>query len=135
MTKAFQKYLQHTPRKELIAGEKKDTRSRKGEESPLAATSINRILATLRHFAGWLNAQRTIPTGNPFEGVKDIGMQDPAWNVQKPRELNRLRIACEQRMAFCTRADQNALLAVGNSIVLLLAIHRSAGKRAGDAQH
>ncbi|WP_218127068.1 tyrosine-type recombinase/integrase [Catalinimonas alkaloidigena] len=106
MSKAFLKWLHTAPRREVGAAER-----RKGEgDRPLAATSVNRILATLRHFGGWLHGQRPLPTGHPFEGVKNLAIDEPAWNGLTVREVTRLKIACEQRLALCTRADQNALL-------------------------
>ena len=51
---------------------------------PLKATTTNRVMATLRHFARWLHQQRPLLAGNPLEGVKDIGA---------PEELH----ACQSR--------------------------------------
>lgn len=73
-------------------------------------TTVNRILATLRHFSRWLHAQRPLLAGNPFQGVRDVNADEPEWNGLTSRQMLRLKSACEQRIKSCTRADQNPLL-------------------------
>ncbi|WP_378411397.1 tyrosine-type recombinase/integrase [Rhodocytophaga aerolata] len=123
MSKSFQKHLQNTPRGEGVvkegAAEKKKNGEWKRANQPLTATSINRIMATLRHFARWLHKQRPFVTGLPVEGTKDIMIEQPVWNGLTPREVTCLRIACDQRMAICTRANQNPLLEVAVFYTLL----------------
>lgn len=84
-----------------------------------APTSINRCLATLRHFAKWVHGQRPFVAGNPFAGVKDLATDDPDWNGLSPREIMRLKAACEQRMAICTKKHQNPLMETAIFYVLL----------------
>lgn len=76
----------------------------------LEATSINRILATIKHFANWLKKNKELPGGNPFQGVKFIQVEDPAWNGLTPIEITRLKAACEIRLNACTKKHQNPLL-------------------------
>lgn len=96
VTKHFQRDLQQTisPR----------------TQKPYKATSINRIMATLRHFGRWLHQQRPLLAGDPFAQVKDIQTDAPDWNGLTPRQLMRLKSACEQRLNSCTRQNQNPLL-------------------------
>lgn len=74
------------------------------------ATSINRILATVKHFANWLKKNKELPGGNPFQGVKFIQVEDPSWNGLAPIEITRLKAACEIRLNACTKQHQNPLL-------------------------
>ena len=71
------------------------------------ATTINRILATLRHVARWIDKQRPFLAGSPFAGVKDITISRPAWNGMLPQQVMALKSACEVRIRACTRSDQN----------------------------
>ncbi len=77
---------------------------------PYSATTINRVLATLRHFGRWLHGCRPLLAGSPFEGVRDLQTDEPEWNGLTGRQILRLKSACEQRLGLCTRADQNPLL-------------------------
>lgn len=72
--------------------------------------TINRIMATIRHFGRWLHSQRPLLAGDPLANVKDIQTDAPDWNGVSPRNLMRLKSACEQRLKACTRKDQNPLL-------------------------
>lgn len=74
------------------------------------ATSINRILATVKHFANWLKKNKDLPGGNPFLGVKFIQVEDPSWNGLTSIEITRLKAACEIRLNACTKKHQNPLL-------------------------
>ncbi len=84
-----------------------------------APTTINRCLATLRHFAKWVDGQRSFVAGSPFAGVKDLAIDSPDWNGLSPREVMRLKAACEQRLAMCTRKNQNPLKETAIFYVLL----------------
>jgi integrase/recombinase XerD len=79
-------------------------------QKPLKETTINRVLATVRHFGKWLHKQRPLLAGNPLEGVRDIQVDEPDWNGLTSRQLMRLKAACEQRVNACQRGDQNPLL-------------------------
>jgi integrase/recombinase XerD len=91
--------------------DKEEAKKKNGEwqraGKPLSATSINRILATLRHFAKWLHAQRPFTTGNPVESVRDIVTEHPVWNGLTQREITCLKAACDQKLAICSQANQN----------------------------
>ena len=76
---------------------------------PYKETTINRVLATLRHFANWLHHQRPLLAGDPLQGVRDIQVDDPDWLGLTSRQVLRLKAACEQRIAACIREDQNPL--------------------------
>lgn len=86
---------------------------------PYKATTINRIMATIRHFGSWLHKQRPLLAGNPLAGVKDIQTDAPDWNGLTNRQILRLKAACEQRMKGCGRADQNPVLEQAVFLVLL----------------
>lgn len=96
VTKHFQKQLQQS-----IASQ---------TGAPLKATTVNRVLATVRHFGRWLHNQRPLPAGNPLHGVKDLQVEEPDWNGLTPTQIMRLKSAGEQRLQACQRVDQNPLL-------------------------
>jgi integrase/recombinase XerD len=74
------------------------------------ATTINRILATLRHFGNWLHKERKLMAGNPFAQVKMIQVEEPSWNGLTALEVTRLKSACDFRMNACTKNNQNPQL-------------------------
>lgn len=86
---------------------------------PYKPATVNRVLATVRHFSRWLHKTRPFLAGPPFAGVKALALEAPAWNGLISREVLRLRAACEQRLKACTRRDQNPLLEVAVFHVLL----------------
>ena len=88
--------------------------------SAYASTSINRILATLRHFARFVHDRRGFQAGNPFEGVKDLTVQLPEWNGLTDLELMRLRAAVDQLCQLQTRANQRP---ARNRATFVLALH------------
>ena len=77
---------------------------------PFKPTTINRIMATVKHFSKWVTDRRKLLAGDPFAGVKDIEVDPPDWNGLTNKQIMRLKAACEQRMKTCDRADQNPLL-------------------------
>lgn len=81
------------------------------------ATSVNRIIATIQHFANWLQKLRKLPGGNPFLGVRSIQVEDPAWNGLSSIEITRLKSACDTRLHACVKKQQNPLL---EYVVLLI---------------
>lgn len=89
-------------------------------QAPLEATTINRVMATVRHLARWLHKLRPLLAGDPMIGVKDIATDQPAWNGLTALQLMRLKSACEQRLSSCTRKNQNPLL---ESTVFHLLLH------------
>ena len=74
------------------------------------ATSVNRIIATIKHFCNWLLKQHELPGGNPFWGVKSIHIEDPSWNGLSAIQITRLKSACETRLNACKKKQQNPLL-------------------------
>lgn len=88
-------------------------------KQPYKATTVNRVMATVRHFGAWLHKQRPLLAGSPLAGVKDIAIDAPDWNGLTNRQIMRLKSACEQRLNFCKRGDQNPLLERAVFLVLL----------------
>lgn len=84
-----------------------------------AATTVNRVMATLRHFSKWLVSVRPLLAGDPLQGLRDIQVDAPAWNGLNDRQLMRLKSACDHRLHACRRKDQNPLLEVVVFYVLL----------------
>jgi integrase/recombinase XerD len=106
VTKGFLKYLQN----------QKSSKT----NQPYIATTINRILATIRHFANWLKKQITLPSGNPFTGVKLIQVEEPAWNGLTENEIMRLKGACDNRLNACNKKYQNPVLETAVFYILLM---------------
>ncbi len=86
---------------------------------PYKATSINRIMATIRHVRRWLHQQRPLLAGDPLAQVKELQTDAPNWNGLTSRQLMRLKSACEQRIKSCTRKNQNPLMETALFYVLL----------------
>ncbi|QDV73221.1 tyrosine-type recombinase/integrase [Botrimarina mediterranea] len=86
---------------------------------PLAPTTIDRVLATLRTAAKWIAHQRPFLAGFPMAKVKDTTpKRRPAWRGLPELAEGRLRNASLQLMKTNTRANQrpyrnHALLYVG----------------------
>lgn len=72
--------------------------------------TVNRVLATVRHFGRWIHNQRPLLAGNPVQGMLDIQVDAPDWNGLTQQQVVYLKTACEQRIKTCQRADQNPLL-------------------------
>ena len=72
-------------------------------------SSMNRVLATLRHFAGFVHGQAPFVAGDPFAGVKDVSTEEPVWNGLTNRQLSLCRAAIDVRLATCKRKNQNPL--------------------------
>jgi integrase/recombinase XerD len=96
ISRQYQKKLQHTI--------SENTGSR------LKATTVNRNMATLRHFGRWLHQQRPFLAGDPLARVKDIDVDAPDLNGLTARQVMRIKAACEQRMKACTKAMQDPIL-------------------------
>ena len=78
-------------------------------EKAYAPTSVNRMLATLRHFARFVNQHRAFEAGSPFDGVRDLAVKSPEWNGIKDISLMRLRAALDQVTQLSIRKDQMPL--------------------------
>ena len=74
----------------------------------LAAATVNRALATLKHVAGWIHHQHPFLVGNPCEKVKNIDEDEPEWRGLEDIQVNRLRSAAEQLTHMKSRSNQNA---------------------------
>ena len=83
------------------------------------ATTVNRVMATIRHVGRWLHQQRPLLAGDPMMQVKDLQTDAPDWNGLTSKQLMRLKSACEQRIKSCTRKNQNPLLETTVLYVLL----------------
>lgn len=83
------------------------------------ATSINRIMATLGHFAKWLHERNPLPAGDPFQGVSTIRTDQPDWNGLSERQIMLMKSACDVRLKICTQKNQNPQLEAAVFYVLL----------------
>lgn len=82
------------------------TKPKRRYQNGYAPTSINRTLATLRHFSKHVQAARTFEAGNPLEGVEDLLIGEPEWDGLSELELMRLRAALDQVTQLSTRGHQ-----------------------------
>lgn len=71
-----------------------------------APTSVNRTLATLRHFARSIDAHRQFEAGFPLNEVSDLDVREPEWHGLSDLQLMRLRSALDQVTQLSTRAQQ-----------------------------
>lgn len=74
-----------------------------------SATTINRMLATLRHCARWIHRQRPFLAGNPTERVPDLNVDDPEWKGLRDIDITRLKAAAEQLIHVKRRRNQHPL--------------------------
>jgi len=72
-------------------------------------TSINRILATMRHCAAWVHRRRPFLAGNPTHRILDIAVEDPEWKGLAGIELTRLKAAGEQLIHMKHRRNQQPI--------------------------
>jgi integrase/recombinase XerD len=72
----------------------------------LAASTVNRVLATLKHAAQWIHRQRPFLVGNPCKTVRPLDTDDPEWHGLEDIQVNRLRSAVEQLVHIKRRASQ-----------------------------
>ncbi|MHB9063330.1 MAG: tyrosine-type recombinase/integrase [Pirellulaceae bacterium] len=75
----------------------------------LAATSINRVLATIKHVAGWIHLRRPFLVGNPCARVHSFDVDEPEWGGLPDLAVNRLKSAAEQLCHISARASQQPL--------------------------
>ena len=66
---------------------------RKLERSP---TTVNRMLATLRHASAWIHRQRPFLAGPPCDRIQDLELEEPEWKGLEDIEMTRLKSAAEQ---------------------------------------
>jgi integrase/recombinase XerD len=77
--------------------------------SKRSPTTINRVLATLRHCARWIHRQRPFLAGNPTERVADLNVDDPEWKGLRDIDITRLKAAAEQLVHLKRRRNQHPL--------------------------
>jgi integrase/recombinase XerD len=87
-------------------------------------TTVNRVLATLKHVAAWIEVRRTFLAGNPCRGVKELVIEEPSWKGLSDVEVMRLRSAAEQLVHLKKRANQHALR---DRAIFLVLLHTGLG--------
>ena len=70
-------------------------------------TTVNRMLATLRHCASWVHRKRPFLAGNPTERIADVAVDDPEWKGLADIEITRLKAAAEQLIHVKRRRNQH----------------------------
>ena len=75
----------------------------------LAPSTVNRVLATVRHTARWIHRQRPFLAGFSMERIQDLQTPEPTWKGLSDLEVTRLRSAAEQLLHLNTRANQNPI--------------------------
>ena len=95
----------------------------------LAASTVNRALATLKHAANWIEKQRPFLVGNPCEGVRTIEEDAPDWNGLEDDELEAILAAADKlveegegQYALRDRAILVVLLRTGLRVSELLSL-------------
>ena len=82
-------------------------------------STINRVLATLKHSARWIEAQRPFLAGNPTRRVKNLAVEEPEWKGLRDIDVMRLQSAAEELCRLSMRRDQQPLRAYAVLILLL----------------
>ncbi|MBX9625552.1 MAG: tyrosine-type recombinase/integrase [Gemmataceae bacterium] len=82
-------------------------------------TTVNRMLATLRHCAGWVHHRRPFLAGDPCDGVRELVTTEPAWKGLSDVAVMRLRSAAEQLVHLKARRNQHPLRDRAIFLVLL----------------
>lgn len=82
-------------------------------------TTVNRVLATLRHCSAWVHHRRPFLAGDPCAGVRELVTTEPAWKGLSDVAVMRLRSAAEQLVRLKARADQHPLRDRAIFLVLL----------------
>jgi integrase/recombinase XerD len=73
------------------------------------ASTVNRVLASLRHCAGWVHERRPFLAGNPCRGVRELSLDEPVWKGLSDLQVMQLRSAAEQLVYLKTRKNQRGL--------------------------
>ena len=89
------------------------------ERSGRRATTVNRLLATIRHAASWIHRKRPFLAGNPTDRIAELRVDDPEWKGLTDQDVTRLRSAAEQLLYLKGRLDQNPLRDYAIFLVLL----------------
>lgn len=90
------------------------------KKQDLAASTVNRVLATLKHVSGWIHHQRAFLVGNPCDRVRHIDEDEPDWRGLEDIQVNRLRSAAEQLIHIKGRANQ---MPVRDNAIFLSLVH------------
>src|SRR5205823_5649904 len=78
------------------------------EQEKRKPTTVNRVLATLKHAAGWIHHYRPFLAGNPTDRIQELQLDDPDWKGLTDLQVVRLRSAAEQLLRLKTGKHQNA---------------------------
>lgn len=79
------------------------------ERAKRKPATINRVLATLRHAAGWIEKNRKFIAGNPCDRIADVDTDDPEWRGLSDMEITRLKAAAEQLLRLKTGKGQQPI--------------------------
>ena len=71
-----------------------------------APTSINWFIATVRHMANFIDDKRSFQAGNPFQGIADLDVPEPAWNGLTSVQVMRVKAALDQMLKLRSRKSQ-----------------------------
>jgi integrase/recombinase XerD len=71
------------------------------------ATTVNRMLASLRHCATWIHDRQPFLAGNPCRSIRELTLDEPSWKGLTEVEVMRLRSAAEQLVRLKTRGNQH----------------------------
>jgi integrase/recombinase XerD len=69
-------------------------------------TTVNRVLATIRHATAWVHRHRPFLAGNPCERIQELSLDEPEWKGLTDLEVTRLKSAAEQLLRLKKRKDQ-----------------------------
>jgi integrase/recombinase XerD len=69
-------------------------------------TSVNRVLASLRHCARWIGRFRPFLAGDPCNEIKPLITDEPEWKGLTDAEVVRLKSAAEQLVKLKARKNQ-----------------------------
>ena len=77
------------------------------KEGAKAATTVNRIFSSLRHFARWVNDQANTPFryGLPTQDIKELAVDEPDCKKLSTRDLHRLFKAADNLVLTETRKN------------------------------
>jgi integrase/recombinase XerD len=84
------------------------------------ATTVNRVLATLRHASAWIHRHHPFPAGKPCAGTHDLQTDEPSWKGLGETDVTRLRAAAQQLLALKKRKNQRP---VRDHAIFLLLLH------------
>jgi integrase/recombinase XerD len=83
-------------------------------------TSINRVLASLRHAASWIHRRRPFLAGNPCDRIAELQLDDPEWKGLTYKQVARVQGVAEQLLHLKRRPGQDP---VRNYAIFLVLLH------------